>query len=165
MEAPGLPFVSTLLIGIGATLFSDLGALFLKSALNFVPSNMCLLGRWLLHMPEGKFVHKSIASAAPKPGECALGWLAHYAVGILYAFLFTIIVGAGWLQHPTLLPALVFGVVTMAAPFFIMQPGFGMGLAASKAANPWQARSRTLINHLLFGLSLFVSASLIRWLA
>lgn len=164
MPPSEIPVAAIILLGIGATLLSDVGALVLQSALHFVPSHMGLLGRWVLHMPQGIFVHKSIAAASPRRGEVAAGWLVHYAVGILYAFLFTIIVGAAWLQHPTLVPALVFGVVSMAAPFFIMQPAFGMGVASSKASHPSQARLRTLLNHLLFGLGLFVAALLVRWL-
>ena len=156
--------VEIMLLGMGATLLSDLWALFLKSAFNFAPSNMGLLGRWLLHMPQGTFVHRSIAAASPRRGEVAVGWLAHYAVGVLYAFLFTVVVGTGWLQHPSILPAVGFGVVTIAAPFFIMQPAFGIGVASSRATNPWHARLRTLVIHVLFGLGLFVSALLVRWL-
>jgi len=56
------------------------------------------------------------------------------------------------------MPALIFGIVTVGMPFFIMHPSFGLGLAASKAPNPTQARLRTLMNHVVFGVGLYVSA-------
>jgi hypothetical protein len=55
-------------------------------------------------------------------------------------------------------PALVFGVATVAFPFFIMHPSFGLGIASSKAPNPAQARLRSLVNHAVFGAGLYVSA-------
>jgi hypothetical protein len=39
-----------------------------------------------------------------------------------------------------------------------MHPSFGLGLAASKAPNPTQARLRSLMNHAAFGAGLYVSA-------
>ena len=165
MLASTLPVVTTILIGLGATLLSDLWALFLKSAFNFAPSSMCLVGRWLLHMREGVFVHKSIASARQMRYECSAGWIAHYLIGVIFAVAFVALAGDGWLHRPTLPAALLFGVVTSLAPFFIMQPAFGLGAAASRAANPLQSRIRTLMNHAAFGISLYVCGLLMqRWL-
>ena len=53
-------------------------------------------------------------------------------IGITFAIVFVHSSGNNWLQHPTLIPAIVFGVVTVLAPFFIMQPAFGLGFAAVK---------------------------------
>ena len=63
-----------------------------------------------------------------------------------------------WLQSSTLTPALIFGIVTVGFPFFIMHPAFGLGLAASKASDPMQARLRSLMNHVVFGVGLYLSA-------
>ncbi|RIK60469.1 DUF2938 domain-containing protein, partial [candidate division KSB1 bacterium] len=69
-----------------------------------------------------------------------------------------------WLQHPTLMPAIIFGVVTVVAPFFIMQPSFGFGFAASKMPSPGSARLRSLMNHTAFGVGLHLFAVLFNWL-
>jgi len=45
-----------------------------------------LLGLWIGHMPRGRFVHSRIAASPPVRGERALGWLAHYAIGVMFAF-------------------------------------------------------------------------------
>ena len=70
------------------------------------------------------------------------------------------VVGASgdWMRQPTLWPALLTGVLTMAVPFFIMQPGMGLGIAASKTPNPNVARLRSLVTHSVFGVGLYASA-------
>jgi len=155
---------SAILMGLGATLTFDLWAQFLKRAFNIPPSNICLVGRWLCYMPQGIFRHANIASTPPRRAECTVGWMAHYSIGVTFAIVFVALVGAGWLQHPTLLPAMLFGIVTVLAPFFIMQPLFGLGLAAAKTAHPAQARLRSLMNHAAFGAGLYLFAWLARGL-
>lgn len=164
MNTLALPLISAVLMGLGATLTFDLWALFLKYAFKMTPSNICLVGRWLRYMPEGIFTHSNIGSAPRKNAECAVGWIAHYMIGITFALVFVALVGANWLQHPTLIPALIFGVVTVVAPFSIMQPSFGLGFAASKMSNPTPVRVRSLMNHTAFGIGLYLFALLVNWL-
>ena len=155
MNHLAISFISAILIGLGATLTFDLWALFLKHAFRITPSNFCLVGRWLRTMPEGTFTHSNIASAPQKSAECTVGWIAHYLIGITFAIAFIAFVGSNWLQHPTLIPAIVFGIVTVLAPFCLMQPAMGLGLAASRTSNPTQARLRSLLNHTAFGVGLY----------
>ena len=164
MNNLALSLISAILMGLGATLTFDLWGLFLKQAFKITPSNICLVGRWLRYMPAGTFKHSNIASTPPKSAECTVGWIAHYPIGITFASAFVALVGNNWLQHPTLIPAIVFGVVTVLAPFFIMQPSFGLGFAASKTSNPTQARLRSLMNHTAFGVGLYLFAVLVNGL-
>lgn len=163
MNAFALFILRALLIGVGATLTFDLWGLFLKSAFKIAPSNICLVGRWISYMPEGIFRHASIASSPQKTAECAVGWGAHYTIGVTFALAFGAWAGNDWFQHPTLFPAFLFGVVTVLAPFFIMQPAFGLGFAASKTSNPTQARIRSLMNHTAFGVGLYLFAWVAQW--
>jgi hypothetical protein len=156
MNNLALSSISAIIIGFGATLTFDLWALFLKYAFKVTPSNFCLVGRWILHMPEGIFKHSNIASAPEKNAECAVGWIAHYTIGVIFASIFVAIVGVNWLEHPKLIPAIIFGVVTVAAPFFILQSAFGLGVASSKTTKPTQARFRSLMNHTVFGIGLYL---------
>ena len=146
-----LLIVKTILIGIGATITFDLWAQLLKLFFKIPPSNICVVGRWLLYMPQGIFRHTNIIKAPEKKGECLAGWIAHYMIGITLAAFFIMIVGKNWLLDPTILPAIVFGIASVRAPLFIMQPAFGFGFAASKTPNPMQARLRSLLNHVVFG--------------
>jgi hypothetical protein len=157
-----LPIINIILIGLGATLTFDLSAQFLKITLKITPSNICIVGRWILYMPQGTFSHTNITSTPGKKAECIVGWIAHYTIGVLLAFSFVMIVGNSWLQNPAPIPAILFGVVSVIAPFFIMQPSFGFGPAASKTSNPAQARLRSLMNHTAFGIGLYLFALLFR---
>lgn len=148
-------------IGIGATAITDLWALLLNRAYGVPAANYCLVGRWLAHMPEGVFRHASIAAAPRKTAECAAGWIAHYAIGIAFALALLILAPAQWLQAPTLLPALAVGLATVAFPFLLMQPAFGLGIAAAKTPAPAQARLRSLMTHAVFGLGLYAAARIL----
>ena len=164
MDNLALSLISAILIGLGATLTFDLWGLFLKQAFKITPSNICLVGRWLRYMPAGTFRHSNIVSTPQKSAECTVGWIAHYTIGITFAIAFVALVGDNWLQHPTLIPAIGFGIVTVLAPFFILQPLFGLGFAASKTSNSTQARLRSLMNHTAFGGGLYLFAWLVNGL-
>ncbi len=154
--------VAAALCGIGATLFIDLWALLLKRGFNIPSLSYCLLGRWILHMPAGTFVHQSIGAAAPKRQECTVGWIAHYLIGTTFAIGFVLLISGSWLERPSLGPALLFGVLTTVIPYFVMQPALGLGFASSKAPRPLQARLKSLATHTMFGLGLYLSALLLR---
>jgi hypothetical protein len=147
-----------ILVGFGATLIMDLWALFMRHAFGVTSLNYCIVGRWLRYMPDGIFKHTSIAAAPAKSSECAVGWIAHYATGAIFAVALVILTSGDWLQHPTLLPALLFGISTVAIPFLIMQPSFGLGVAASKTPRPMQARFRSILTHAIFGVGLYICA-------
>ena len=58
-------------------------------------------------------------------------------------------------------PALLVGLGMLVAPFFIMDPALGAGIAASKPPHPARARLRSVVNHAVFGLGLCLSALLV----
>jgi hypothetical protein len=147
-----------IVIGIGATLVMDLWNLFLKHVFKIVSLNYCLLGRWLRHMPEGRFRHASIAAATRKPFECTVGWIAHYTIGIVLSLVFVLMASGEWLARPTLVAPLLYGIGTVVFPFFLMQPSFGLGIAASQTPNPMQARMKSLATHTIFGVGLYLCA-------
>ena len=103
-------------------------------------------------------MHVSIAAASQKRSECTVGWIAHYVIGTVYALVLVAFVSGSWLARPTLLPAVLFGIVSVLVPYLIMQPSFGLGIAASKAPEPTQARLRSLMAHTAFGVGLYVCA-------
>jgi hypothetical protein len=148
------------LIGIGATIIMDLWAILLKRVFAIPSLDYRIVGRWFLYMPQGKFSHNTILKTPPVRGELSVGWLARYLTGILFAGLLLALTGLEWAQHPTILPALATGIISVAAPFFIMQPGFGFGIAASKTPAPATARFRSLMAHTVFGTGLYLAALL-----
>jgi hypothetical protein len=148
------------LVGAGATALLDLWSAFLQRSFGVPSPNWSLVGRWVGHVAHGRFAHLAIGKARPLRGERALGWTAHYAIGIAFAVALLCIEGLAWARNPTLLPALIVGVATVVFPFFVMHPGMGLGFAAAKSANPAQARLRSLTTHAVFGLGLYIAASL-----
>jgi hypothetical protein len=84
-------------IGIGATLMMDAWNLFLKRAFGVPSLNLCFLGRWLSHIPSGTVRHAKIATSSQKPNDCALGWIAHYTIGVVFAVVFVFLLSDDWL--------------------------------------------------------------------
>lgn len=148
---------NALLFGAGATVVMDLGALIQKRLLSLQTLDYAMVGRWLGHAARGHFIHRPITASALVRGERLIGWGAHYLTGVLLAALFLSAAGRTWLENPSLWPALVFGTLTLAAPFLIQQPGMGAGLAARRTPAPNKARLKSLATHLTFGAGLWLS--------
>ena len=150
--------LNAILIGTGATMFMDFVALGQKHLLSQQTLDYALVGRWLGHMRRGQFIHRPISASDPIRGEKLLGWGLHYLIGILFAGIFLAIMDESWIKNPTLLPAILFGILTVLAPFLIMQPGLGAGLAARRAPKPTVARAKSIFAHLVFGVGLWITA-------
>lgn len=152
-------------MGVGASLVMDLWNLFLKSTFNIQSLNYCLLGRWICHVPRGTIRHANIGTAVRRPFECTVGWMAHYAIGVAFAFMFLLVAPTEWLARPTVQPAMLFGIATVVFPFFVLQPSLGLGIAASRTPSPTKARLKSLVTHTVFGLGLYVCAVGVSYIA
>lgn len=153
--------LSVLLIGGGATAVMDLWSLVRERWLGIPRPDYGLVGRWIGHMPRGRFRHAAIKTAPAVRGERWLGWGVHYLTGLAFAALLLAGWGLAWVRQPALGPALLVGVGTVAAPFLLMQPGMGAGLAARRTPDPAAARRQSLVTHAVFGLGLYAAG----WLA
>lgn len=149
--------VATLIIGIGATAVMDCWGLVRSRLLSIPAPDYALVGRWLAHMRRGRFRHDAIAASPAVSGELQIGWAAHYATGIAFASLLIGAWGIEWVERPTIGPALIVGIGTAIAPFLLMQPGMGAGIAARRTPRPCTARLQTLITHTVFGLGLYAA--------
>jgi hypothetical protein len=150
--------IHALLIGAGATVLMDLWGIARTRLLRVPAMNYALVGRWLAYLPRGRFRHSPIAASPAVRGELLIGWTAHYAIGIAFAAALLALFGSDWACYPTPGPALLVGIVSVAAPFLLMQPGMGAGIAASRTPNPSAARFNSLLTHTIFGLGLYVAA-------
>jgi hypothetical protein len=155
----------TIAVGVLATLLMDLWSIARRRLFGVPPPNFALVGRWIAHMGDGRFRHDAIAKAAPARQERSIGWAAHYVIGVAFAALLPLIWGVQWLHHPTLAPALIVGLGTLAAPFLLMQPGMGAGIAARRTPRPGAARLHSALSHGVFGLGLHAAASALGALA
>jgi hypothetical protein len=151
----------TLITGLAATAVMDLWGLARKPLLGIAVPEYGLVGRWLGGLARGRFRHDSIAGSSPVQGERLIGWSAHYLIGIAFAALLLATRGLAWVAAPTLVPALLVGVATVAAPFLVMQPAMGAGIAAWRTPRPAAVRLQSLMTHAVFGLGLYAGG----WLA
>ncbi|MBT2321826.1 DUF2938 domain-containing protein [Variovorax paradoxus] len=156
--------VCAFLIGAGATIVMDIWAVVRQRLLGIPSLDYGLVGRWLGHLARGRFRHDRIGASSPVRGERLIGWAAHYLTGIAFAAILLAIWGLDWLCHPRLGPALFVGIGSVAAPFLLMQPGMGAGIAASRTPRPTAARLQSLVTHGIFGLGLYGAGWVASWL-
>ena len=145
------------LLGAGATAVMDLWGIIREPLFGLPRADYALIGRWFGHMPRGRFRHEAIARAPAVAYERPIGWVMHYAIGVTFAALLIAIEGVAWFARPTLLPALLVGVATVAGPLLVMQPGMGAGIAGARTPRPWRTRLQALLGHLVYGSGLYVS--------
>lgn len=148
----------TVITGIGATLVMDLWSWCQKHLLRVPPLNYALVGRWILSLAGGRFYHHTIIATPRMPGEVCAGWVFHYLTGVIFAFIPLMLNGAVWLSEPSLSEGLLTGLLTLLAPFMILQPAFGFGIAASRTPRPWLARLLSVLTHMAYGFGLYVAA-------
>lgn len=149
------------LLGVVATALFD-GWLWLQKQLGGRTLNFAYLGRWIGHFTQMKFVHANIGQAPALATEWGIGVVAHYAIGIVIAELLLLGYGDPWLRKPEIGAALVVGVLTVVFPLLIMQPGMGGGLAFRNTPQPLMNCLRSLFNHSIFGLCLFLAAEMLK---
>ena len=145
-------------IGIGATALMDVWGLVRARLLRMAATDYGLVGRWIAYLPRGRFRHDPIGATPRVRGERAIGWTAHYLIGIAFAAVLLAAWGLDWARQPSLAPALIVGIGSVAAPFLLMQPGMGAGLAARRTPRPGLARLHSLLNHTVFGIGLYLAA-------
>lgn len=149
-------------VGVAATAALDLWTLLRKRIFATPLPNYAMVGRWFAHMPRGRFLHAPITASALAAGELSIGWAAHYAIGIAFAAILPAVWGSAWASHPTLWPALVVGIATVAAPLLIMQPA--MGTAKALGSSQWRRSAmQSLVTHAVFGFGLYGAAWLARF--
>jgi len=152
--------VRMVLIGAGATAVMDAWLMVLKR-LKVPTLNFAYIGRWIGNGLGFRWARDGIAKAPPVGGELLLGWLAHYATGVLFAALLVGVCGMEWARGPTLVPAVSIGIATVLIPLLIMQPAMGAGIASSRTPKPLLNVLKSLANHTVFGIGLYLAALLV----
>jgi hypothetical protein len=151
--------------GILTTLTSDVGALIgsRRGIGGKGPrrSGPDIIGRWFGYLLRGKFSHTNILETPRLPGELPIGLAVHYAIGIIFTFLFGAILLALHLT-PTFLAAVVFGLATVVFPWFLMLPSQGMGWMGRDVPAPARVGRMSLYTHFVFGLALALWTVILR---
>ena len=154
-------FLKATLVGVGGTIVLDLYALMMSRVLDVPATNWAMVGRWFGNMVHGQFVQVAMSEAAPVKGELAIGWMAHYAIGIGYGLLLLGLWGKVWLERPTLLPPMILAWVLLVVPYLAMMPGMGMGIAGSRTPKPNITRVKSVMGHSVFGLGMYATGRLL----
>jgi len=151
------------LVGLLATMLFD-GWLWGQKQLGLKTLNFAYLGRWFGHFTQMKFVHDNIGKSPALTHEWGIGVAGHYAIGILIAELLLLVCGEQWMREPEIGAALAVGMLTVVFPLLIMQPGMGAGIAFSKMPQPFMNSLKSLLNHTIFGVCMFLAAELMNLL-
>ena len=148
---------AAVLLGVAATAFIDIWAL-LRHRLFGIPAlDFALVGRWLVHLARGQFRHDAIAAAPAVRGEGDADQIVRGPADDAFAAALLAFAGSAWLREPRFVPAVLTGLATAAAPFLLLQPGLGAGIAANRTPRPWHARAQTVLTHALFGVGLYLA--------
>lgn len=157
-----MTLIDGVFIGLVATVLVDVWAWILAYLFKLPTTNWAMVGRWVGHMPDSQFVHQSIADTLPVAGELIIGKALHYTTGLIYGVGYMLLVVEVLNQTPTLVTTMVYSLVLLIAPWFIMQPGLGLGMFANQAPKPWLIRGLSASVHIIFGIGLYVGWILVR---
>lgn len=149
-----LLILQAVFIGTLATLFMDLMTWCRKRFFKITALNYALVGRWMLCWKQGVFRHKNILQSPQQKYEHISGWLIHYLLGIVWAYLYLLINNLFAFEY-LLLSILIFALLTTLAPLMLMQPALGFGFFASRTPHPSKSIQNSLITHLIFGFGLY----------
>ncbi len=142
-----------ILLGSFATLFMDLSAKLLSRLKIIQPViESRIVGRWVLYMLKGKFIHKDITKTPELEYENKAAILAHYLIGIVLAFIYLVfkeLLPAAQIQFVT---PIIFGLLTTLLPWLWLYPSIGLGFLAFKTERTSTYLITSTVNHFNFGL-------------
>ena len=142
------------IVGILACVVLDLWQRFLFLFFKIPPSNWAMVGRWLfLFLKSMVWVQRDLSQAPSIRNELYIGWGFHYAVAILYAWLYFFLFKEG-VTSLSLSGGTIFGIISVIVPWFFFMPALGNGIMARKSPNPFIACALALMMHSIFGLSI-----------
>ena len=146
-----------ILMGVFATYFMDVTAGFLikrNVMKSFIKPE--IIGRWFLYLFRGKFIHKDINSTAVLKHEKVWSLISHYLIGIVLAGIYLLLELKVPFIHNQIWMPLIFGIATVVLPWFWLFPSIGLGFLASKAPNRLNIVITNFVNHINYGLGLFI---------
>jgi hypothetical protein len=144
-----------IILGIFSTVIIDFWAAFSSRIFHLPKTNWSMVGRWVGHIPNGRYFHDPIGSSHEIRGEYFFGWLFHYFIGVAYAGIYVALVVLFFQGSATLLFSWLFGLLTILSPWLILQPALGLGICAVKAIKPNLVRLQNLCIHSIFGIALY----------
>lgn len=158
-----IDIVEVVLMGVVATLLMDLLAPRLAKMKIIHPLiGSEAVGRWILYMFRGRFIHNDINKTPPLSNEKTVSLLFHYLIGIALAGVYLFWEAKAPAVRQQLWTPLIFGVATVILPWFWLYPSIGIGFFASKAEKKSRYIITSLVNHTNFGLGLLIWVAFFR---
>jgi hypothetical protein len=151
----GIRIKEIIFMGIFSTLVMDLGEETIK-ALFPIKESMApqYLGRWILNMFNGVFIHDNIQTANHFRFEIPVAISFHYFTGFFLVGIFL------WLRSnikifpSSMVMGLVYGWITIFLPWLIMFPVLGFGFFGLGAQNGINNIIASIIAHSFYGLGI-----------
>jgi len=145
---------------IGTTVMDLMNNLVARTGL-LLKIDMLILGRMAAGWTHGRFLYKHPDEMEQVPGEMIYGYLTHFAIGIGLAMPFI----AFWellFENPiTPFGAIMYGISTTAASFFLVYPSIGLGVCGTKHPERIKAFASPLANHFFYGVGLAIAVVIV----
>lgn len=113
-----------------------------------------------MYAVNGKYFHNTIMQTPALNHEFLTGMLAHYSIGVAFAFFLLAVYRRTWIEQPRIIPALVIGFISLLIPVFIVQPLLGFGIGFSKLQKGSILLAKISSIHLVYGIGLYLTALL-----
>ena len=115
-----------------------------------------IVGRWVLYMLKGKFIHTDISKAPELEREKEVALIAHYLIGIVLALIFLFFENLVPTAQILILTPILFGLLTVLLPWLWLYPSIGLGFLALKTQRTSTYLITSTINHFNFGLGIAI---------
>lgn len=146
--------IFVIILGIFATIIMDVWQVFLLLAFKIPAPEWKFVGRWILGIPTLGFVQKIPTELPMRRLEKLTGWVTHYLMGILYAFIYIYLVEV--MPIDQLMVTFLFVAISLLTPWLLLFPCMGMGFFAARTPKPRLVIIYNLITHLIFSFSMYL---------
>ena len=93
--------------------------------------------------------------------ELLVGYLVHYAIGVIYGIIY-VIFNYMFYDYPSVFLAIIIGFIAVLGSWCIIMPfAINIGFFASKKEERFQLMAQNLIAHFVFGIGLFIGYLLV----
>lgn len=130
----------------------------------FSKIDVAMIGRMAAGWARGRYRYRHPDEMAQVSNEFVWGYLAHYTIGLGLAVPFVLGWELGIGGPPSPAAAVLYGVATSVASFFIVYPSIGLGVFGRRSPDRFRAFLSPLVNHLFYGVGLAVAVVLVRLL-
>ena len=149
-----------LFVGVGACVVFDIWQRIFHWFTAIPPSNWAIVGRWAIGLlTSGQLMVRDLESRPNRQNELGVGWFVHYAIAVVYAAIFMLLMRANILAAG-FADGLLFGLVSVVVPWFFFLPCLGKGILGRLTPNPPLVCAVALMMHSIFGVAIGLGFSL-----